>query len=111
MSDLNAPQTHHKAGGETRNPAIDFTGKLDSGETLTGTPSVTASPSGLTIANVKVNTTTLTINDASCTAGQAVQFTVAGGTAGVTYTITATCDSTSTPAQVALEGRCTLKVV
>jgi len=111
MSDLDAPQAHHKAAGETRNVPVDYRGKLDAGELLTGTPTVTASPTGLTIANVAVNTETLTINDASCVAGQAVQFTVAGGVAGVTYTITTKCDSTSTPAQVGLEVRCTLKVL
>ncbi len=111
MSDLDAPQVHVKAPGETRNITIDYAQKLDSGELLTGTPTVTGAPTGLTIANVAVNTVALTINGQSRVAGQAVGFTAAGGTAGVTYVITAKCGSTSTPAEVALEGRCTLKVL
>jgi len=67
--------------------SVDFQDSLDSGITLTGTPSVTevneddvAAGSGadLTINNVAVSTAALTINDRSVAIGLAVQFLVQG---------------------------------
>ena len=99
MSD--APQIHTKKVSATRNIAISYLDILESGELLTGTPTVTTgdSPESLTIDNAQVNTTTLTINGESCVAGQAVQFRVAGGTANTTYPIYITCSTDATPAQ------------
>lgn len=105
-----AIQLHDKAPGSTRNVSVDLRGKLDTGELLTGTPVVTAWPSGLTLANKAVNSETLTIDGATCVAGQAVQFSVAGGSAGTDYLIVVACGTTSTPAQLAVELRCTLRV-
>lgn len=102
---LDALQVGLIAAGETRIVSVDYRGKLDSGELLTGTPTVTISPSGPTISNESVNAAALTINGETVAIGQAVQFKITGVTAGVTYNITTVCSTDSTPAQVALEGR------
>lgn len=99
MSEVTAPQRHKITAGETRNIAIDCRGKLDSGETMTGTPIITISPSGPTLSNKAVNGSTITVNGASCTAGQALQCKVTGCTANTEYTISASCGTTSSPAQ------------
>lgn len=113
-----APQKPTIAPGETRNAAVDFTGKLDAGETLTGTPTVSGSPSGLTVSGVQVNTVALTVTDAggalvTVAIGQAVQFAVAApanATLGE-YTFTVTVPGTSaTPSQVNLKGFCKILV-
>lgn len=87
--------------GSTRNVAVSFVDALDTGELLTGTPTVTAT--GLTITNKAVSTGSLTINGDPAAAGQAVQFSVSGGTAGTEYTITITVNTDSTPAQTFVE--------
>lgn len=93
-----APDIHSKSANETRLISIDMSGKLESGELMTG--AVTIPPvSGLTISNEAVNTSTLTINGLSVIAGKAIQFLVAGGTAGTGYTITGTVATDSSPAQ------------
>ena len=95
---------------EVRNGVVSFIGILDSGELLTGTPTASASPSGLTFANVAVNTTTRTLDDGtSVLTGQGVQFKVSGGTAGTKYQITVQATTDSTPAQT-VEQYCTLWV-
>lgn len=104
-----APQAHSKSSTEVRNIAVSFAGKLDSGELLTGVPTVTVSPSGPTLANKLVTTTAKTINGASVAAGAAVTFNVTGGTAGVKYTITITVGTDATPAQT-LQGIVILRV-
>jgi len=108
MSDLNAKQVYEMGSGETRLVSVDYRGKLDTGELLTGTPTVTISPSGPTISNEAVNTAALTIAGETVAIGQAVQFKITGVTAGTTYTITTKCGTDSTPAQLALECRLTL---
>ncbi len=89
-----------KLVSEVRNVAVSFVGKLDSGEKVTGTPTVTeVDTSDLTISNVAVSTAALTINDKSVAIGEAVQFRVSGGLAGVSYTLRVTAASDATPAQ------------
>ena len=105
-----APQRPSKTASEVRNVAVSFVGKLDSGELLTGSPTVAESTGDLAIANVAVSTAALTINGASVAAGAAVQFSVSGGTAGTTYVITIACGTDSTPAQT-LRGAIYLPVV
>lgn len=79
---------------------MGFLGKLDSGELLTGSPTVAeVTTSDLTLDNEVVNSATLSIDGVSHTAGQAIQFNVAGGTAGTTYTIKITAGSDGSPAQ------------
>jgi hypothetical protein len=103
-----ALQHHQKAAGETRAVAVDYRGLLDDDELLSGSPSASGSPSGLTISSVAKNTTAITVDGSSVPVSQAVQFLVAGGTAGLTYTITVTCNSDG--GQVALEAILTLTV-
>ncbi len=75
--------------GETRNCAVSFKGMLDSGELLSGTPTVAEiTSSDLTLGSKALNTATLTIDDdTSVLASQAVQFTVTGGTADTKYQV------------------------
>lgn len=94
-----ANQVREQNPGETLNHAVDCSGRLASGELLTGTPTVSISPTGPTISNAQVNGSTVTINGNSCIAGKAVLFTLAGLTLGTDYTITISCGSNSTPAE------------
>lgn len=60
---------------EVRVVSVDFTGKLDSGELLSGTPTITADAgAGLTLTNKTVNSEAITVNGSACAIGQAVQF-------------------------------------
>lgn len=79
--------------GETRTPGYSFAGKLDSGELLTGTPTVVEqTTSDLTITNKVVNTTALTLNNEEVAIGQAVQFKISGQLlANSPYVIKITC--------------------
>lgn len=107
MASNTAPQEHTVLLGEDRNVSVSFAGKLDAGETLTGTPSVTATPSGLTFSNEAVNDATVYVNGANVPAGKAVQFSVSGGAEGQSYTLTVSCGSS---AGQTLKGRCRLSV-
>ena len=104
-----AEQIQSKTANEVRNLAVDFTDKLDSGEALTGTPTVTSSPSGLTIASQAVSTGALTILGTSVSTGNAVTCSVSGGSAGTRYTLTVQCGTDATVAQT-LEVSCLLDV-
>ena len=96
-----APETPTLAVGEVRNFAVSFVDVLDSGELLTGTPTVAEeTTSDLTIANKAVNTAALTVNGQSVAIGQAVQFKVSGQlTTHTPYKIKITVSTTATPAQ------------
>ena len=106
-----APQRNTKTVSEVRNVAVSFSGKLDSGELLTGTPVITesTSPQALTFSSIAISTTALTINDISTPIGEAIQFSVTGGVANAVYTIKIVCGTDSTPAQT-LYGTLTLRV-
>lgn len=108
MSNVIAPERWTKTTGETIIVSIDCGGLLDSGETIDSIASVSGSPSGLTISNSAKNASTLTINNRSVSAGQAVQCTVSGGTQSTLYTITATVVTTAAQTRI---GRCLLDVV
>lgn len=75
---------------------VNFTRILADDETLSGTPTITVSPTGPTIASPVVTTATYT-NDYGTTVaiGKAVQFRVSGGTAGTEYLLTVTCTTSS----------------
>ena len=107
-----APQINEMSVGETRNIAISFSGNLDTGELLTGTPTLedcaAPSPAVLVFTSVAVNTAILTINGVSVPIGEAVQGSVTATTAGK-YSIKATAASDATPAQ-ALIGKTDLRV-
>ena len=98
-----APQINEKTVSEVRNVAISFSGKLDSDELLTGTPTVVdcspPSPETLVFANIAVNTSILTINGVSVPVGEAVQFKVTGGVADTNYDIQINCGTDANPAQ------------
>ena len=98
-----APQRQSKTASEVRNVAVSFANVLDSGELLTGTPTVVeVTTSDLTLGSKAVNTAILTINGISTPVGEAVQFNVSGGTAEVEYTIKITCSTDSSPAQTVI---------
>jgi hypothetical protein len=95
-----APQRNLKTASEVRNVAVSLASVLDSGELLTGTPTVTeVTTSALTFSNEGVSTGSLTINGVSVTTGEAVQFKVTGGTANTDYEIQIVCATDATPAQ------------
>ncbi len=110
MTANTAQQIQCKTASEVRVAAVSFQGKLDSGELLTGTPTVVeVTTTDLTLANKAVNTAALTIDGVSNAIGEAVQFSIAGGTAGTAYTINIQVGTDSTPAQT-LEVNVTLEV-
>ena len=85
--------------GETRSFVVAFQNQLESGELLTGTPTVTGH-ADLTITNKAVNTAILTVDGDSVAVGQAVQFSLSGQTvANSPYTVAVTAGSDATPAQ------------
>ena len=112
MSVIEAPEISCKADSEARNFAVDFRGRLDVGELVTGTPTaVEISTSDLTITNVGVSTVPLTINGQIVAIGKAVQLHVAvGGTVGTIYRVLLTGPTDSTPAQT-LKAIVRIKVV
>ena len=100
MNVKRAPQRQIKTASEVRNVSISFADVLDSGELLTGTPTVTEiTTSDLTFASETVNTGALTVNGLSVTAGQAIQFRVSGGSANVDYNVQLIAGTDATPAQ------------
>ncbi len=96
-----APEHPAAATGETNVFAVDFSGALDSGELLTGTPTVAeVTSSDLTITSKSINTGALTINSRSVAVGLAVQFKVVGQVvSGSPYKIKITVSTDSSPAQ------------
>ena len=96
-----APQRPVAVPGETLLFAVSFDGVLDSGELLTGAPTVVEqTTSDLTFANETVSTAALTINHQTVAIGKAVQFKVIGHlVANSPYTLAITCSTDSTPAQ------------
>ena len=107
---LYAPQINVKGVNETVNSSVSFVPRLDTGESLTGTPTVTEQvTSALTIDNVALSTATMTINNVSVASGKAVRMRVAGGVANVNYDIQCLVNTDATPAQT-LEGYIRLRV-
>ena len=98
-----AAQVRTKHPNEARNCAVSFDQILETGETLTGTPSVSFSPSGITVSDAKVSTAELVIDGDTVAVGRAIQFKASGGSAGVEYTGTVqTAGSTASPSQTPL---------
>ena len=100
-----APQVHSMSTEEVRHVAVDMSGKLDTGETLTGTPIIT-SGSNQTITSKVVSTTELTINSATVAIGQAVQFTL-DATAKSVDTVYIKCGTSSSQT---VDGEITVNV-
>lgn len=108
-------QTLHEiqeiSAGDTEVVSIDYGNHLDSGELLTGTPTVTeVTTSDLTLANKAVSTAALTINNQAVAVGEAVQFSVTGQVAGTEYTIQITVSTDATVARTFVR-RITLRCV
>lgn len=120
-----ALEPRYQASDEIRNHGVDCTGKLETGELMTGTPTITAevladnrtdaeiaslpTPAALALSNKQVSTAILTINSKRVPVGQAVAFTCTGGTSGVDYKIKILCGTNSTPAET-VKGKLELKV-
>ena len=78
--------------GETRSGAVEFAALLATGDSLTGTPTVTARPAGdLTISGVAISGTT-------------VVFTVTGVVRGRRYRLTVTCATANSETLVEQEA-------
>ena len=110
-----APQIGEKTISEVRNVAVSFSGLLDTGEVLTGTPTVIVaspaeSPQNLTIASPVVNTAIIVVNGVSVPIGEAIQFSVSGGLVNTDYVIQISCDTDATPTQT-LYGSIRLGVI
>ena len=95
------PQVQYTSVGSTRMVAVSFALQLDDGELLTGTPTVVEqTTSDLTLGNKAVSTAALTILGETVPIGEAVQFSVSGGTAANSpYLVRVTCGTDATVAQ------------
>lgn len=104
-----APQRQPASVGSTRNVAVSFSGQLDDGELLTGTPTITeGTTTDLTINNKAVSSAALTINGITVPIGEAVQCSVSGFvSANYPYTINISVTTDATPAQT-LIGKITI---
>lgn len=83
-------EVHKKTVAEVRLVSIDFQGKLDTGETLTGTPTATPD-SGLTCGSPSRNSSEITVNGTAVPANKGIQFTVSSGTLNTTYNVLVSC--------------------
>ncbi len=85
------------SAGDVETIAIDYIDQLDTGELLTGTPTIAeVTTTDLTLSNKAVSTGTLTILGRTVSPGKAVQCTVSGQQAGTTYTIRVTVSTDAT---------------
>lgn len=95
MSGVVCDQVLTKQPGEDILYGVSFANLLASGETLTGTPTVTADKAGLTIGTPAVNAATFTDLDGNTVAiGAGVQVRISGGTDGVDYRLEVSCGTT-----------------
>lgn len=98
MTTLTAQPTLYKTPTEVLPILASFAKDLTRGDLLTGTPTVAVSPSGPTLSAASLNTITKAVElpdggiDHWAKAGQAVEFTMSGGTAG-NYVVTVTCST------------------
>ncbi len=76
--------------GETRNAFVSFMNLLEAipVEKLTGTPTITVSPTGPTLSNKALNTSTVEVKGETRDPSVVVQFTVDSCTDATDYTIT-----------------------
>ena len=99
-----APETPTKRSSEVRNATVSCVHLLDDDELLTGTVTITSSPSGLTFSNARTNTAAVTVKGVPVPAGKALQFSVAGGSSNILYSFQARCGTDATPAQMVAVG-------
>lgn len=95
-----SPQVLDIGVGETKLLAFDFTLASEAirygSETLTGTPTVTATPDGLTIGTPAVNAATFYRKDGTAVAiGKGVQVSISGAADGTRYTVVCLAGSTA----------------
>jgi len=86
--------------GDTEVGVLDFTGALDSGESVASATVAEVSTSDLTIGNIAVNVAALTVNNKPVAIGKGVQWSVSGQVDGRTYTMRVTATTDSSPARV-----------
>ena len=88
------------SAGDTEVLAVDFTDQLDSGELLTGTPTIVeVTTTALTLASKAVSTAALVIDGRTVAIGMAVQCKVSGQVASNTYRIRITVSTNATLAR------------
>ena len=108
---VEAPELREMSASETRTFSVDMKGKLDDGELLTGTPTVTeVSTSDLELTNKQLSTVEMKINRRKVPAGEAIMFTgrVVGATPAPSYEIDLLC---STDGGQVIDGRVTVNVI
>jgi hypothetical protein len=102
------PEVHHISPNETLTLGINFIPKLRPGALLSGTPTVTISPSDPTLANKQRNTASMVISGKTVAANKAVICSLSGCTVDTDYVVTAQCATDETPSQV-VEATCIVK--
>lgn len=81
----------NKRAAEVRTFSVDFTDELIADEVLSGTPTATEGTGALTISGEALSVSPVApMGRIFIPTARGVQFTVAGGTAGSTYTIVVT---------------------
>lgn len=90
-----------KLAGEAVPTCVDFTSLLATAETLSGSPTVTVSPAGLSTANAAVLTAAFSplAGGDDVAIGKGVSLLLSGGSSGQRYTLTITC-ATSTAGRI-----------
>ncbi len=71
-----------KRVSEVRNVAVSYSAMLSTGELLTGTPTITSTSTGLTLASKAVSTGIETIKGETTPTGEAVKWSISSGVAG-----------------------------
>lgn len=112
MSTSIVAKSHCKTVSEVRNVSIDFSGKLDAGELLSGAVALDDGglPGAVTVEAGQINSVELTIQGRKVAAGKAVQFKVSGGTIDQTDTVKISVGTDAVPAQ-ALVANVKIKVI
>ena len=105
---VSASRPKVKHPGESILFGVDLSRLLATGESLSTVSALTALPSGLTLSGQAVNGTSFADDEGGTVAvGKGAQFRVAGGSAGVDYTLTVTVTTTAGNTRVAV---CVLQV-
>lgn len=103
MSEIVATERWVKMPEEVRTYTIDGTHLLASGETFSGTPTITVmiygggEATGLTLSSKTVNAAAVTKRNGTIAIGKGLQVTIAGGTAGVVYLVKGYCATNISP--------------
>ena len=99
-----------KHSSTTRTYGVDFGRELPSGTTLSGSPSATATPDGLTISAVAIISSMFTDVDDTTTiaANEGVSMLIAGGASGDKYELTTVCGTSDSGEQIAMTTRVTI---